>query len=165
MSQGSAPDLQPGQWQAYHVPFKRDSVTTDELVELARAVVNTKLRVVEESSSEESWFPGLKSELENLEYTFVTERPELVERYHRLDDLLKWDEEVDFQRRAETLKFVLSEACYYITTSYDVRDWLLQDWMNTEVDLEPLYEFYRVGGWCSIGNNGVAYVEARFIDG
>lgn len=41
---------------------------------------------------------------------------------------------------------MLSEACYYIAASNGLRDWLLQDWLMTTVDLEPYYSFFRAGG-------------------
>ena len=56
----------------------------------------------------------------------------------------------------------MREACYSCSgNNEDARDWLVQDWVNTNVDLEPLFQLYRVGGSYNITDSGVVVVEQR----
>lgn len=152
----------------YDVPRGGIAATHDEILELAKAVIATKIQVVEHSGEDSPEWAELRAWLEDLTYSTAMAFPNPTangDHSSRLGDLLlhksRFDEEIVAHGPPGEWTHVLREACYNLTTFPDVRDWLLQDWLTSDVDLEPLFELYRVGGWYQIDDSGVMTVVQR----
>ena len=144
-----------GQFNLYVCPLERNAAPASKLVELAQAYIQSRATLLRNAGEVES-----ATALGQLEFRFaappaeedLSEDDPAMYALEDASDLL-----IEMLPLDQNWMDVLYEACYGIAASFDLRDWLVSDWCDTDVNFEPSYEFWKAGGEFTI-NEKVCYV-------
>lgn len=158
-------DAGQGKFHLYFHPLEKHKVSNEELLELARRHIATQVeaceRLVTPDRPVSSEVQAGRDNLKNLTFEVVADPN--TRMYDDGDgEMLRDDFGEGACAHTDPGYWVdcLVESCYSIAASYELQRWLMQDWLVTNVDLEPLYEFWRAGGRTVI-RDGVAHVFVR----
>lgn len=158
----------------YFYPLAQNKVNDEEMLRLAKQQVEMQIDAVLRlepgtcgylrDRDAEIVTDGHVQTLQNLVYQ-ITEDDDSAPENDEVGEIFR-DDFIDNITRYQTKDnwlYCLGEACYSIANSYELQEWLMQDWFVTDTDLEPLYEFWRAGGRLTI-DEGKCFVRVSRRD-